>query len=560
MKRLSSLWILSTVLNIYSSITSAEAIDRPNAQALSLPSYGSKQSSNEFVIPPLLPNSNTTSKALSHARRVFIKRIVLDGNSVFSEQELRLIVSPHEDHNVSIAELENLRQELTHYYIDRGYIDSGVLISTDNFKNGELHLRIIEGRIDEVRLKGLNGLREAYVKNRLVPNSDAPLNIKELQDRFQVLLTDPLIKQMNGRILAGTSTGHSVLDVDVVRAPSYHWSLFGNNYRPPSIGAEALGISGTVNNLTGLGDSVDFTFLHSSGSERYAGGFKLPLTDSGTIAIFHFDEGDSSLIEAPINNIDIKSNIHSLEGGISQSIINTLDKRLNVGLLLAVRENETHLLGRPFSFIGVQNGRNQATVWRIFQDFTQHWERHALAVRSTFSVGMDAFGATPKTQNQNPNSEFFAWLGQTQYAYLIDQSSGTQAVLRGNLQLSDAPLLPLEKMAVGGINTVRGYRENYFVRDQGYSVALELHVPLITGNSAPKHHLTFIPFVDYGQAWNYGERSADIYSIGAGIDWQYGFVDTEIFYGYALNHPLTRQTGDLQDAGLHFQMKIADAF
>jgi hemolysin activation/secretion protein len=113
----------------------------------------------------------------------------------------------------------------------------------------------------------------------------------------------------------------------VTRARPYQLSLFGDNYRPPSIGAEAFGLNGWVRNLTGLGDVLDFNFIDSAGSSRYFGGFSVPVMDSGTQVFFHFDEGDSSVIEQPLKSLDIQSKVHNLEGGFSYPLINSLRKR-----------------------------------------------------------------------------------------------------------------------------------------------------------------------------------------------------------------------------------------
>ncbi len=543
------------------AIGGAESMDRPSARLLPPPNYTPNQSAESFSLPKV-PES--VGKNLDQ-RKLFVKRIFLDGNTVFPEQDLRIMVSIYEQREVSIAELETLRQKLTHYYIDHGYINSGAVIPADAFKAGELHIKIIEGSLDEVRVKGLGRLRDGYVVNRLLGEPDKPFNLQALQDNYQLLLADPLISRMNGRILPGTTPGHSILDVDVTRARPYQLSFFGNNQRPPSIGAEAFGVNGQMRNLTGLGDLFDFTYITSEGSNRYAGGFSLPVTDWGTQVFFHFDEGDSMVLEQPIQKIDITSLVHSLEGGVSQTLINTLRQRLNMGVMLAVRENETALLGSPFSFVpGEPTGRNQATVWRLFQDYSQRWDNHTLAFRSTFSIGMNALGATPERSvpanlrslyQQYPDSEFFAWLGQAQYAWrLLD--NGTQLVLRGNAQFSDDPLLPLERIAVGGLNSVRGYRENQLVRDQGYSLSTELHFPLIGGNSPnARHRLTLIPFMDYGKAWNHGESSSELYSVGAGFEWQFKPVSVEFYYGYAINKATPQQKNDIQDDGLHFQAR-----
>jgi hemolysin activation/secretion protein len=247
--------------------------------------------------------------------------------------------------------------------------------------------------------------------------------------------------------------------------------------------------------------------------------------------------------------------------------LDQLRQRLNLGIALAVRENETSLLDRPFSFIpGEPNGRSQATVLRLFQEYTRRWERHALAVRSSFNVGLNVFGATPETPERRrygyPDSEFFSWLGQAQYVFRALDNGGL-LVLRGAAQFSDDPLLPLERIAVGGANTVRGYRENYLVRDEGYSVTAEFHYPVFGGaDPNARHRFALIPFVDYGATWNRradynrAEGRASVLSVGIGFNWRFDPVSAEFYYGHALRTPLPKTTGDLQDSGLHFQVRM----
>ncbi|NOT86185.1 MAG: ShlB/FhaC/HecB family hemolysin secretion/activation protein [Methylococcaceae bacterium] len=295
----------------------------------------------------------------------------------------------------------------------------------------------------------------------------------------------------------------------------------------------------------------------SEGSKRYAGGFALPATDWGTQIFFRFDEVDSLVIEAPFKPIDIKSTVHNLEGGISHAFINTLKQHFSMGVMLAVRSNDTSGPLGSISFTkGTAEGHNQATVWRLFQDYTYRWERQVLALRSTFSVGMNALGATPEHKPSDQDSEFFAWLGQGQFAWRL-MDNGAQALLRGNMQLSNEALLPLERIAVGGFQTVRGYRENQLVRDEGFSVSAEFHYPLWGGTDAnAQHKLTLVSFMDYGRAWNHGEAAKELHSVGLGLDWQFKPVRASLYYGYAINTPQPQKSDDLQDDGLHFQVGV----
>jgi len=172
--------------------------------------------------------------------------------------------------------------------------------------------------------------------------------------------------------------------------------------------------------------------------------------------------------------------------------------------------------------------------------------------------GVDLFNAT--INDEGTDGRFTAFLGQFQYAQRITTLS-SELLFRATAQIAADPLLGVEKMPIGGLNTVRGYRENQFVRDNGLSGSLEWRIPLRTtssgeGRFAPLN-LRVAPFIDYGRAWDVDDRllsshAAGIYSAGIGLLWNpiSGFR-LDIYWG----HPFKRtgnQGSDLQDRGLHF--------
>lgn len=532
------------------AVGGAESTDLPSATPPQRPAYLTEKPG--FT----LPNLASPNTSASHREKVFIERYTFSGNTVFDEKTLQEIAQPFKAREIRIDELEELRQQITRYYIAHGYINSGARISKDALQNGDLHIDIVEGKLDDVNIHGQGHLREGYIKNRLL--MDGPLNVNELQDKFQLLLVDPLISTMKGSLLPSANSNSSVLEVDVARARPYQMTLFSNNYRPPSIGAEGGGVSSWVRNLTGLGDMLDFTFQGSGGSLLYSGGWRVPVFDQGTQAYINFTEGDSLVIESPTDKLDIKSQVHNIEAGISHPIIESLKRKLTIGSSFAIRQNDTTLLGRPFSFIaGDDSGHTQATVVRFYQEHIERMDKQVLALRSTFSVGLHVLGSTAQTNPNNPSSEFFAWLGQGQYAHHV-LDNGAQVVLRGNVQLSNDSLLPLERMAVGGVNTVRGYRENQLVRDEGFASNLEFHYPLL-GEPNASHTLTLIPFVDYGAAWNKNESANYLYSTGVGLNWKFSKLNTEFYWAHKIESPQINTHSNLQDEGIHFQVKL-DAF
>ncbi|MBA4372603.1 MAG: ShlB/FhaC/HecB family hemolysin secretion/activation protein, partial [Thermodesulfovibrio sp.] len=187
------------------------------------------------------------------------------------------------------------------------------------------------------------------------------------------------------------------------------------------------------------------------------------------------------------------------------------------------------------------------------QEWTIRSQEQVMALRSTFSAGADALDAT--IQKGGPDGKFFSWTGQIQWIRRIGES-GLQAFFRADAQLTSDQLLSMEKFSVGGMESVRGYRKNILVRDNGISSSLEIRLPLIRTEKRDDI-LQLIPFLDYGRSWNSGKESSgpqNIASAGAGIRWAVTEkIVFQLFWGAALNDvPVSHR--DPQDRGFHFRL------
>jgi hemolysin activation/secretion protein len=78
-------------------------------------------------------------------------------------------------------------------------------------------------------------------------------------------------------------------------------------------------------------------------------------------------------------------------------------------------------------------------------------------------------------------------------------------VARIDTQLTPDSLLSLERFSMGGVDTVRGYRQNQLVADNGILGSVEVRVPL---TSDPRV-LQLAPFFEIGTAWNNREIDPD---------------------------------------------------
>ena len=138
--------------------------------------------------------------------------------------------------------------------------------------------------------------------------------------------------------------------------------------------------------------------------------------------------------------------------------------------------------------------------------------------RSQFNLGVGAIDATVNAEQ--PDSRFLSWQGQAQWVRLL--APETLLLLRGNVQLSTTSLVPLEQFTLGGLQSVRGYRQDLLLTDNGAFASAEVRLPVLR-ISDWNAVLQVAPFVDVGSTWNAGREAPDrnsLASVGLGLVWQ----------------------------------------
>jgi hemolysin activation/secretion protein len=520
-----------------------------------LPDYLPEKKDNGFTLPAI-----PEKRVFSPAGPVFLlKGVVFEGNTVFSNQALNQVAILFLNREVGMADLEELRYQITKLYVDKGFPNSGALIKPgQTVDDGVVTYEIIEGHLNEISIAGNGRLSSDYIRKRIWPDTQAVFNTDVLQERFQMLLQDPLIDRMRGRILPGRKPGDAILGLDVTRKKPYELNLIADNHSPPGLGAERLLLDGTLRNLTGFGDSLDLLLGLTRGTKEMGSAFSIPLFYRNMLTI-GYNRSDNNVVEAPLDELDIESELESFRVSFNHSVYQSLEQKFDLGVTLETEESKTSLLGRPFSFSeGYVDGRSQLSALRFIQSYQDRSLDYAFVLRSTLSIGMDLFGSTIHSDGRI-DSQFVAWLGQLQHAHRLGENWG-QIIFRGDIQIADDRLLPMEQFSVGGATTVRGYRENEIVRDNGYAVSLEWRIPLWEGKARENglKVLQIAPFIDYGSGWDKGGYSDNrlLSSAGVGLLWTSRRINAEVYFAHGFEEVFSKGEHDLQDDGIHFSVTI----
>ena len=516
------------------------------------------ENSSPAVLPEIVPSTKTSGQ-LSQIPKIDVKKIELAGMTVFSRAELGDYLNKVEGHTVTFEALNQLRHKISELYLSKGYINSGVVIPDQKVEQGYITFKVIEGKLNTVEVEGLDTLDKSYVSSAITNNISNPLNVNELADAVKLLNQDKLIDQINASLVPGNELGQSALKVHVKEAPGFYYAMGVDNYLSPSVGAERATINVGHSNLSGRSDQLDFNLDYTKGLTGSSFSYDTPLPNWRDRIAFYGDYRDYIVVEEPFDQIDIKSTSYYYGLRLSRPFIKHLNEEITASLGFEVKHSESTLLAQPFSFsLGAINGETDVSVLNAGISWVDRLPTSVFSFQGSLRHGLLVFDATENKGNL-PDGQFTLFKGQAQYVFLT-KLLNSQLLFRSGFQLAFDPLLAFEKFAVGGRYSVRGYRENQFVRDNGITGTLEWRVPLMMDKNE-RQLLQALTFLDTGSSWDKDENLSkttkeSISSVGIGIQWEPTLNwYAELFYANGFKDLPEPTDTDLQDNGIHFQIR-----
>ncbi|MFL9454720.1 MULTISPECIES: ShlB/FhaC/HecB family hemolysin secretion/activation protein [Nostocales] len=520
-----------------------------------------------FPSPPPTPQ---TEEAVPNdfAGTITVERFDVIGSSVFNRKQLTAVVKEFINKPITFAELLQASEAISQLYRNEGYITSGAFIpanQTFKVKGSVVTIQVIEGRLENIQVRGLKRLNPNYIRSRLEIATDKPLNVNRLLRALQLLQLNPLIGNISAELATGSTPGANVLDVRVTEAKTLSAQIAFDNNRSPSVGSFQRRIQLNQANLLGLGDGLNIAYTNTTGSNDVEARYTLPINPHNGTLEFSYNYTTSDVIEKPFDILDIEGTSQDFSLTLRQPIVETPNEEFALGLTASRRESEVDFLGDitgkrvGFPVPGSDEGNTRLSVLRFFQDWTKRSSRQVLAARSQFSFGLDVFNAT--TNDNAPDARFFSWRGQAQWVRLL--APDTIVLIRAEAQLADRALVPLEQFGLGGQRTVRGYRQDLLLTDNAFSASAELRYPIL---QAPQLGgvLQITPFVDYGTVWNSsGNSDSDpnnLVSVGLGLLWQSNRLNARFDWGIPLVSVDSRDEDSLQEKGLYFSIVYTQPF
>ena len=501
--------------------------------------------------------TQTVDTPLDGPGTINVTGYVVEGSTVFDAEELAAVTQEFTG-DVSFNELLQARTAVTQLYVSKGYVTSGAFIPPQTMESGIVKIQVLEGKLEGVRLTGNERLHPYYIRTRLERAGAEPLNVEKLLEGLKVLQLDPLLSSISADLQAGIQPGTSLLDVEIKEVDPFTTTVSLDNGRSPSVGSFRRKVSFNHANLLGYGDALNLAYSNTDGSNALDLGYTVPLNARNGTLRFAYGRTRSEVIEEPFSPLEIAAKSIYYEGTYRQPVYQTAAQEVALGVTFSRQESTTKLGfadigGFPLSPGANEDGETKISALRFFQEWNKRSSRQVLAARSQLNVGTNWFEST---QNSDaPDSNFISWRGQGQWVRLL--APDTLTLLRTDLQFADRNLVPLEQFGIGGQSSVRGYRQDALLTDNGLLLTAEVRLPVAR---IPSWDTTVqvAPFLDVGHGWNNDDATQPeektLVGTGLGFIWRQGNnFSARVDWGFPLVD-VENEDDTWQENGIYFSV------
>ena len=497
-----------------------------------------------------------------------ITHIEVEGVRHFAAGAIDKITAPYANRCVGVGEINALLRDLTHLYLDKGFVSSRVYVpAQDIAKTKVLRLVAVEGMLADIYMNGkpVSGVGAAGSGVLATAFPGMKGEITNLRDIEQGLDQINRLSSNNAKtaMLPGKTDGTSILNVE--NKPDHPWHLsFGNS----NLGQEQTGYSKSsasvgYDNLFGINDQWNFAYEHSGPdypwrddglgkSNSYSGNVSVPYGYWTFSANGSWYEYDSS-VPGNFGPLQTSGDSKQLGVGADRVIFRDKDSITTLNSGLTYKETNNFLLGNK-----IEVGSRKYTVGDLGISHSRRMLGGLWVFDLSYSQGLNLFDAVAPGDagagDADPRfSKFTGTITMTRPFELASQRLEINSIVTG--QYSPDNLFGAEQFSLGGYSTVRGTRETMLYGNNGFFIRNDLvwRTQPFAGNAElAKMFGEFRPYVglDYGRIASqarYRIDGGDMFGWTVGAKFAGGNVNFDIGYSDAL-----AGTIDKKNAGLLF--------
>ena len=433
-----------------------------------------------------------------------LKRIVTDESAVLTDAELDAIIKPYQGQRVQLSDIYTIVDKINALYSEKGYVTCRAFLPPQTIEDGTVKLLLIEGKTGNTLVAGNKYTKTKYITNRLHLAEGEIANVKQL-NKDLLLFNATNSTQLRIVLKAGEKPGTTDYEITVYEPKRDNWTIFEDNAGSESSGEYRTGLFFNTKSLSGNCDALSLGTVLSEGTKAANVMYSRSLGRSGTKMNLLYSTNATEVVKGDYED-KIKGHANSYAIGLVQPLLVNETTRTELSLDFNSQKSKTDWLE------GFRRNMVDDTVQDVALGFamTNYGASHVFYQKHSYVSGHSE--STPEMFNESSqNFGFYKFNALYQKLY----AAGQMWNLRADAQWSGSEgMVSSRQFYVGGMYSVRGYKENYLGGDSGFTFSAEYAVPVINKNTSA------FTFFDYGHVYGNGQSDDQhnvLASVGLGL-------------------------------------------
>ncbi|MBI5346653.1 MAG: ShlB/FhaC/HecB family hemolysin secretion/activation protein [Chlamydiae bacterium] len=449
--------------------------------------------------------------------------IIIDNIKAPDEKEFIQQFSVFINEPITLNQIKKIKEQVIKYYREKGYPLVGVRVPTgQDISQKRLHVCINLARLGDVKAIGNKYFSsQQFVKEIKTKNGEVIKTDKILQDLEW--LNDNPFRAVDLVYEPGSKIGETNIILAVQdKVPFRPYLGYQNN--DYTVGGHTR-IFGGVNlgNLFWSSQQMNFQFTSASNANQFwavTGNYIIPLPIRCILKLYA-DFSHTTTKVPMIANVEGKGWYLGGRYEINLPMTNKVSHDLVIGYDFKNTNNFLEYDGNQLYFTHIDISQFLLRYQATHDDNLGTSSFEALFYISPGHMTSD--NTAKSFFIERPGAEPNYVYGQVNFERITKLFKGFSWTLNFLAQVSSGHLLPSEEFPLGGYQTVRGYREDEVLSDDGLLFKNELRFPSLSFKRKKfNNQLQFLAFVDYGFAKNVDRSVVDantarLLSIGPGL-------------------------------------------
>lgn len=408
----------------------------------------------------------------------FIERIDFAGDQVLPTSELHEIARPFLNKQLGSARINQILRRLTERFVNEGLITSRAYLGEQNLRSGTLVITLVSGKIEAIRLNGQQispwdpasradsggWFTDVGIRMAIPASPGEVLHLADLEQGVEQI-NRMRRNKAEMQILPGSAPGGSVIGIKNEAGDRLWFSAGIDNYGSQQTGLNRTRFGVEADNLLGFQEIVSFNYSGSRETNALVGSASVPFgydTFSYTTSLSEYQTliSDTALLYGKTV---------ASTWGWNRVLSRSQASRLALDVTLSLRRAERDINNLPLAPQKLTVARvGLGKLWR----FLVEQRPASLTLEAGVSRGLTAFGAdrdSPQIQAGEAHGQFTKLDFNGALSFALPSPDAAQFIVRTqfNGQWTRQALFGSEQIFVGGMSSVRGFRESGVSGDRG---------------------------------------------------------------------------------------------